>query len=144
MFARVRDSFPSHVAWSTINIHIGFNLTQAGLFQQALAKYQRAAENSSPAEKPEIGYWMASTLARLGDTTQAIDEYLKVPQLYSDVGKWGVTAQLEAARLCEARRDLIKARVLYREIIRVDGETGDFGCQASQSLTRLNPNATRN
>jgi hypothetical protein len=34
--------------------------------------------------------------------------------------------------------------VLYREIIRVDGETGDFGCQASQSLTRLNPNATRN
>jgi tetratricopeptide (TPR) repeat protein len=81
---------------------------------------------------------MATCYAKLGEYQRAITEYLKVPYLYSGVGKWGVTAEFEAARLYERQGEYSKALTLYGKIVRSDGERGQFGRQAKKRIQRLN------
>ncbi len=138
MYTYVGKAFPERTSPSALNIKIGFCMVQASKFQDALGYFNKANENPDPVDKPEIVYWIATCHSRLGEHQKAVSEYLKVPYLYADAGKWGVTAELEAARLYERMEEFDKARNLYKKIVQSDGERGRFGKQALSRLERLN------
>jgi len=114
---------------------IGFCFSEDKKFLQALEHFERAYHISNEAERPEIKYWIATCYASLGKKEKALEEYLTISYKYKHMGKWGLTAEYEAARLYEKKQDFENAKMLYKKIIAADGENGDFG---SSALTRLN------
>jgi tetratricopeptide (TPR) repeat protein len=122
---------------SSLHLKIGFCLIQGSRIDEALEHFQKADENPDAEDKPEILYWIATSYAKLGEYQKAITEYLKVPYLYSGIGKWGVTAEFEAARIYERQGEYPEAITLYKKIIRSDGEEGRFGRQAKERTERL-------
>lgn len=138
MYRFIGEHFPARFSPSALNLKIGFCMVQASRYQDALRYFQMANKNPEPVDKPEIVYWIATCHSKLGEHRAAIAEYLKVPYLYSDAGKWGITAELEAARLYERMEEFDNARTLYKKIVQSDGERGRFGKQALSRLERLN------
>ena len=137
MYERLLEDFPDRTSESQAHLKIGFCLVQGSQFEEALKHFRKADVNANEEDRPEILYWIATCFSKLGRHEKAIAEYLKVPYLYSGVGKWGVTAELEAARLYERMGEFKKARSLYGKVVRSDGEHGQFGKQASERLKRL-------
>jgi tetratricopeptide (TPR) repeat protein len=128
---------PEQTPESSILLRTGFCLVQASRFEEALDYFKSANINPAAEDKPEIQYWLGSCYAKLGQHQKAITEYLKVPYLYAGIGKWGVTAEFEAARLYERVQEYERARSLYKKIVKSDGEHGEFGKSALEQLTRL-------
>ncbi|MBD3347459.1 MAG: tetratricopeptide repeat protein, partial [Chitinivibrionales bacterium] len=137
MYRMILKEYPDDVQESNMHLKIGFCLVQASRFEEALIHFQKAGKNPNKEDKPEILYWIATCHAKLGEYRNAIAEYLKVPYLYSGIGKWGITGELEAARLYERLGEYDKARSLYKKIVRSDGQHGRFGKDASERLARL-------
>jgi tetratricopeptide (TPR) repeat protein len=137
MYTVVLGDTTGRLSSSSIHLKIGFCLVQASHIEEALGHFEAASQNPSAEEKPEILYWVGTCHAKLGEYQKAITEYLKVPYLYSGMGKWGVTAEFEAARLYERQGEYEKAVSLYRKIVRSDGEQGRFGRQAQRRIQRL-------
>ncbi len=137
MYGVVLDSYSDKIDVSSLHLKMGFCMVQASRIEDALVHFLAAGENPSPEDKPEITYWIATCYGKLGQYQKAIGEYLKVPYLFSGVGKWGVTAEFEAARLYERLGEYAKARTLYQKIVRSDGERGRFGKQALERISRL-------
>ncbi len=138
MYRLVLEGFPGEVPVSAAHLKIGFCLVQASRFEEAIKHFVQANVNPTPDEKPEVLYWLGYSYARTGEHEKAITELLKVPYLYSGAGKWGVTAEFEAARLYERRGEYERAKSLYAKIVRSDGETGQFGKAANERLRQLN------
>lgn len=136
-YKKIMDLYPEQAAESSNLMRTGFCLVQASRFEEALDYFRSANLNPAPEDKPEILYWLGSCYAKLGQHQNAITEYLKVPYLYAGIGKWGVTAEFEAARLYERLQEYDRARNLYKKIVKSDGEHGEFGKSALQQLTRL-------
>ena len=131
------DQFPDPAQESSLRLKTGFSLVQANRFEDALVQFALADSNPAPADKPEILYWTGICHAHLGNYQAAITQFLKVPYLYSGVGKWGITAEFEAARLYERLNEFERAKVLYRKIVNSDGERGEFGKRALAQLQRI-------
>ena len=136
MYAIVLNDSVNEMPASSLHLKIGFCLIQGSRIEEALEHFQKANVNPSAEDKPEILYWIATCYGKLGEYQRAITEYLKVPYLYSGIGKWGVTAEFEAARLYERQGDYAKALSLYKKIVRSDGEQGRFGRQAKERIQR--------
>lgn len=137
MYRRILDEFPTEVPASAAHLKIGFCLVQASRFEEAIKHFEEANKNPAAEEKPEILYWLGLCYAKTGEYQKALTELLKVPYLYSGEGKWGVTAEFEAARIYERRGEYERAKSLYRKIVRTDGETGQFGRAANKRLQQL-------
>ncbi|MBD3240178.1 MAG: tetratricopeptide repeat protein, partial [Chitinivibrionales bacterium] len=137
MYRRILREFPDQVPESAAHLKIGFCLVQASRFEEAIKHFEEANRNPASEEKPEILYWLGLCYAKTGEYQKALTEFLKVPYLYSGEGKWGVTAELEAARIYERRGEYERAKSLYRKIVRSDGETGQFGRAANKRLKQL-------
>ncbi len=137
IYETIIDSFPENVALSSAYLKTGFCLVQASRFEEALKMLAKASANPSPEEKPEILYWTATCYAKQGDLQKASAEFLKVPSLYRGIGRWGLTAECEAARIFERLGEYRKAVSLYRKIVRADGETGELGRQAFSRVQQL-------
>jgi len=133
----LRD-YPDKSNASVMNLKIGFCLIQGSKFKGSLSYIEKANINPAQEDKPEILYWLGIVHSKLGDFQKAITEFLKVPYLYSGVGKWGITAEFEAARIYERLEEYERARTLYKKIVRSDGENGEFGKSAARQLERLN------
>jgi tetratricopeptide (TPR) repeat protein len=137
MYDAIIKQFPDETPQSPVCLKAGFCLIQASQFEEALLYFEKAGVNPAPEDKPEILYWTATCYAKLGDLQKAITEYLKVPYLYSGIGKWGVTAEFEAGRLYERLGDYDRAQSIYRRIVKSDGEKGEFGKSALARLDQL-------
>ncbi len=137
MYRRILDEFADEVPASGAHLKIGFCLVQASRFEEAIKHFEKANRNPAPEEKPEILYWLGLCYTKTGEYQKALTELLKVPYLYSGEGKWGVTAEFEAARIYERRGEYERAKSLYRKIVRTDGETGQFGRAANKRLKQL-------
>jgi TolA-binding protein len=137
MYTTILKEFPDAASASLMHLRTGFALAQASRFEAALQHFEQASVDPAPENKPELLYWLATCHAKLGNYQRAITEYLKVPYLYSGVGKWGITSEFEAARLYERLGRYERAQSLYRKIVRSDGEQGDFGKNAAMRLERL-------
>ncbi|MFP4416636.1 MAG: tetratricopeptide repeat protein [Fibrobacterota bacterium] len=137
MYKVLLKDYSDKLSDSHLNLKIGFCLIQASRVEQALDHFEEANKNPSPEDKPELIYWIGTCYSKLGEYQRAISEYLKVPYLYSGMGKWGVTAEFEAARLYERQGEYSKATNLYKKIVRSDGERGHFGKKALERVRRL-------
>ncbi len=137
LYSLVLKEFPEEQQGSSMHLKIGFCLVQASRIEEALTHFLKANENPAEEDKPEILYWIGTCYGKLGEYQRAISEYLKVPYLYAGIGKWGITAEFEAARLYERLGEHQKAVTLYKKIVRSDGERGRFGRQAQDRIDRL-------
>jgi TolA-binding protein len=137
MYDIVLAEYPDEENASSLHLKIGFCLVQGARIEEALDHFLKANENPAEADKPEILYWIGTCYAKLGEYQRAISEYLKVPYMYSGIGKWGITAEFEAARLYERLGEHHKAATLYKKIVRSDGERGRFGKKARERIDRL-------
>lgn len=137
MYEVLLADFGERMRISTLHLKLGFCLIQASRIEDALRHFEKAGINPIEEEKPEVHYWIGACYARSGEYAKAITEYLKVPYLYSGAGKWGVTAEFEAARLYERQGEYPKAVTLYRKIVRSDGRQGRFGRKAAERIQRL-------
>jgi tetratricopeptide (TPR) repeat protein len=138
MYTLIINEYPDQIHLSSYHLKCGFCFVQASRNEEALAHFNEANIDPNKEDKPEIIYWIATCYSKMGDHTKAIAEYLKVPYLYSGIGKWGVTAEFEAARLYERQGEYDKAVTLYKKIIRSDGEQGRFGKNALARIQQLN------
>ncbi len=114
---------------------IGFCYTEHKEYEKAQDYYEMALQHSGENEKPEIKFWIATCLSRLGMKEKALEEYLTISYNYPQQGKWGMTAEYEAARIYEEFEDFQNAKMLYEKIVASDGENGEFG---NSALMRLN------
>ncbi len=137
LYSIVMNDYADQIHQSSHHLKLGFCLIQASRFEDALEHFKKADVDPKKEDKPEILYWIGTCYAKLGDFSKAIAEYLKVPYLYSGIGKWGVTAEFEAARLYERQGGYAKAITLYRKIVNSDGEQGRFGKKALERIQRL-------
>jgi len=137
MYETTIDSFPEEINPSSGFLKTGFCFLQASRYDEALRLFAKASVNPGLEEKPEILYWIATCWAREGELRKAAAEYLKVPTLYAGIGRWGLTSESEAARLFEKLGEYKKALELYRKIVRVDGETGELGREATSRIEQL-------
>ena len=137
MYQRIEQDAPSRMRPSSLFLRIGFALYQANQFEKARSYFEKAALDPSDEERPEVLYWVASSNAKMGEFQKALTDYIKVPYLHSGEGKWGVTAELEAARIYERLGQFDKAQILYRKIVKSDGERGQFGKIAVKRLAHL-------
>ena len=137
MYRTISDIFPEYASASSTNLKTGFCYIQASHFEDALKYFSKALVNASPEEKPEILYWTAHCLGKLGKRQKAIEEYLKVPELCPSAGQWPRTSELEAARLYEQDGEFKKAIVIYKRIIAADGEKSVFGKEAVAQYSRI-------
>ncbi len=137
LYRRILAEFPDDVPASAAHLKIGFCLVQASRFEEAIKHFQKASINPAPQDKPEVLYWLGMSYAKSGQYQKALTELLKVPYLHAGEGKWGVTAEMEAARLYERLGEYGRAKSLYAKIIRSDGENGQFGKAASARLKQL-------
>ncbi len=137
LYRRLLAEYPDEVPASAAHLKIGFCLVQASRFEEALEHFQKARNNPAPRDKPEILYWLGMSYAKVGQYQKALTELLKVPYLHAGEGKWGVTAEMEAARLYDRQGEYERAKSLYAKIVRSDGENGQFGRAASARLKQL-------
>jgi len=115
---------------------VGYFLQQLGQYDRALLAYRNADFFQDREGKARLHFWIADCLEAKGDLSAAGSAFLKVSYLYADVGMWGVTAGLRAARVFEKSGDVDQARILYRKVIDSQGDD-DFGRSASEGLARL-------
>ncbi len=99
--------------------------------------FKRALATADKKDKPEALYWIGSCHKMLGDHSTAITEFLKVPYLHSNSGRWAVTAEYEAARLYEKAGEYSKAISLYKKVVRKDGRAGRMGKQALYYIEQI-------
>ena len=136
MYGVIVDSFPREVSVSSTYLKIAFCFIQGARFKDALKQLEKAGGSvPSAEEKPEILYWTAVCLEKLGDERKAIAEFLKVPASYEKVGEWAITSEFEAARLYERAGEPKKALGLYKKIALSDA--GEIGKEATANVSRL-------
>ncbi len=138
MYSIILSDYSDQIHKSSFHLKLGFCLLKASKVEDAFEQFKKANNTPKKEDKPEILYWLGTCYSKSGDYSKAIAEYLKVPYLYSKAGKWGVTAEFEAARLYERLGEYSKAITLYKKIIRSDGEQGRFGKKAFERIQRLN------
>ena len=70
----------------------------------------------------QIQYEIAEALEEKGDIRKAVEEYLKVPRLYSKGRFWSLRAELRCAQLFERLEEPAEAKKLYQKLAEMDVE----------------------
>lgn len=138
MSEAVLNEFGDRIDSSSYALKTGFAYLKANRVKRALTFFELAKVNPNPMDIPEISYWIAMSNLRLGKDEKALELFLKISYLYGNSGKWGVTADFEAARIYEQRGEFAKASSLYRKIVRIEGEGSPLGNDAKERITALN------
>lgn len=137
MSEAVLNEFGDRIDSSSYALKTGFSYLKANRVKRALTFFELAKVNPNPMDKPEISYWIAMSNLRLGKDEKALELFLKISYLYGNSGKWGVTADFEAARIYEQRGEFAKASSLYRKIVRIEGEASPLGNDAKERIAAL-------
>ena len=70
-------------------------------YRNARESYRRALKEQKEFEQPATRYWIAFSTFLMGKNDEAVNEFLKIPELYPDSGMWVSTAYYWAGRVCE-------------------------------------------
>jgi tetratricopeptide (TPR) repeat protein len=98
LHARIADSF--------------FRLTD---YQHALDAYRQAIICQEPGERAQTQYWIGFCVLLLGRNSEAVTEFLKIPENYPTSGMLVRTAYYWAGRASERMGEKDKAAELYRK-----------------------------
>ncbi|TCK06519.1 tetratricopeptide repeat protein [Phorcysia thermohydrogeniphila] len=100
------------------------------LINEAMKKAKRKEQ------KVESLFWKASLQAKMGNTSEAILNYMKIAYEYPDVEPWASTAIYRAAQLFEEKGDLKQALKLYQKVVKLKRGTkeGEIAAERVKSL----------
>jgi tetratricopeptide (TPR) repeat protein len=109
-------------------------------YKNALNSYRVALENQEPSQRPPTQYWIGFCAFLLGKNSEAVAEFLKIPELYPASGMWVGTAYYWAGRASErmGRKDL--AAVYYKKAGGNGKSTqGRFAMKKAEGVGSVNP-----
>ena len=89
-----------------------FRLTD---YQHALDEYRQALKVQKPAEQAQTQYWIGFCVLLLGRNSEAVTEFLKIPENYPASGMLVGTAYYWAGRASERMGRKDQAAELYRK-----------------------------
>jgi tetratricopeptide (TPR) repeat protein len=89
-----------------------FRLTD---YQHALDSYRRALKDQAPGDRAQTQYWIGFCSLLLGRNSEAVTEFLKIPERYPTSGMLVGTAYYWAGRASERMGRKDQAAELYRK-----------------------------
>jgi len=84
-------------------------------YERAREAYRNALNNQKPGERAQTHYWIGLCSLLLGRDTEAVAEFLKIPDNYPESGMWVVTAYYWAGRASERAGRKEDAAEFYRK-----------------------------
>jgi tetratricopeptide (TPR) repeat protein len=72
-----------------------------GDYARARETYRKALKEQRESERPATQYWIGFSAFMMGKHAEAVNEFLKIPELYPDSGMWVSTSYYWAGRVCE-------------------------------------------
>jgi outer membrane protein assembly factor BamD len=137
IYSLVYKEFKDRVDTTSFALKTGFVWFKGHHIKKALNYFEIAGADEKSADRAEIAYWTALCYSRLGKSKEALERFLRIPYLYGDSGKFGVTAEFEAARIYEKEGELSNALSLYRKIVRIEGANSPIGGDALERINAL-------
>lgn len=115
LYKQVLASPPDDVSVSDIYTRIADSFFRLGDYRSALDAYRGALRGQRRSARPATQYWVGFCCFLIGRDEEAVNELLKIPELYPDSGRWVSTAYYWAGRASErmGRRD--RAAEYYRK-----------------------------
>jgi tetratricopeptide (TPR) repeat protein len=102
LYQSVLSAKPSpEVSSSVLYTRIGDSYFRIGDYKNARDAYRSALQGQTQSERPTTQYWIGFCTFLMGKDAEAVDEFLKIPQLYPDSGMWVSTGYYWAGRMCE-------------------------------------------
>ncbi len=118
-------------------VRLAIFLEKEGHLKEADAFISEAMRKASKrGQKVESLFWKAAIQAELGNTDEAILNYMKIAYEYPGVEPWSSTAIYRAAQLFEKKGDLKQALKLYRKVVKLKAGTkeGEVAAEKVKSL----------
>jgi tetratricopeptide (TPR) repeat protein len=84
-------------------------------YQHALDEYRQALKDQKPGERAQTQYWIGFCVLLLGRDSEAVTEFLKIPENYPTSGMLIGTAYYWAGRASERMGKKEQAAELYRK-----------------------------
>jgi tetratricopeptide (TPR) repeat protein len=115
VYQSVLNSTPVNVSAGDVQSRIGDCYFRLLDYQSALEAYRSALPDQKPSQKPQTQYWIGFCSFLLGRDGEAVDEFLKVTELYPASGMWVSTAYYWAGRASERMGRKEQAAEYYRK-----------------------------
>ncbi|HOF60638.1 MAG TPA: tetratricopeptide repeat protein [Candidatus Latescibacteria bacterium] len=131
------SKFPDSPHVVRVWVKIGDDLNRLGEFQAAVAAYRQALDNvAGTPEEPDTRFGLGEAHFNAGQYREAVIEWLKLAYHSQSGSRWAVTALFRAAKANEKLGQLEDAKMLYRKIITMEGES-DLGRAAALQLMSI-------
>ena len=91
-------------------------------FKDALASEKKMSHISDA----ELQFYVGDTFELLNNTTQAVEEYIKIPYLYPKDTQWIIKAYLRSGRIFEDTERWNEAKITYKKIINYNTDEVKF------------------
>jgi TolA-binding protein len=129
--------FPGNIHTPRVWVKIGDDLNRLGEFQASVTAYRQALDNvAGTAEEPDARFGLGEANFNFGQYRAAVVEWLKLAYHSQSASRWAVTALFRAAKANEKLGQMDDARMLYRKIITMEGES-DMGRAAALQLMSI-------
>jgi len=105
----------NNVPQADIHTRIGDCYFRLGNYQKAGDAYRVALTKQKPADRAPTQYWIGFCSFLSGRDAEAVNEFLKIPELYPSSGMWMTTAYYWAGRASERMGKKEQAAEFYRK-----------------------------
>ena len=115
MYQSVLYAPPVNVRAGDVQSRIGDCYFRLQDYRNALQAYRSALPGQKLSQKPQTQYWIGFCSFLLGRDSDAVAEFLKIPELYPSSGMWVGTAYYWAGRASERMGRKEQAAEFYRK-----------------------------
>jgi tetratricopeptide (TPR) repeat protein len=115
LYKKTLSAPPDDLTTGDISSKVGDSYFRLADYRNALDAYRKAVRDQRPADRPQTQYWIGFCCYLIGRDAEAVDEFLKVPDLYPDAKAWGPTAYYWAGRASERMGKNEQAAEYYRK-----------------------------
>ncbi len=115
LYQGVLSSPANTVSPGILYTRIADSLFRLTAYERALETYRKALFNQKRNERAQTQYWIGFCTFLLGRNAEAVAEFLKIPETYSESGMWVCTAYYWAGRASERMGKKEQAAVFYRK-----------------------------
>ena len=114
LYQSLLSSPPQKTSMGGIHTKIADCYYHLGLYKNAIESHRAALNLEDRASQPETRYWIGFCCLLLGQNEQAVNEFLKIPELYPEAAMWSSTAYYWAGRASERLGWKAKAAEFYK------------------------------
>jgi tetratricopeptide (TPR) repeat protein len=125
-----------NISTSVLRVRIADTYFRLEDYRNALSEYRIALQEQKVSERPSTQYWIAFCTMLLGRDAEAVNEFLKIPQLYPEAEMWGSTAYYWAGRACERSGKKEQAAEYFRKAAAGSGKStqGKFALKKAEKV----------